>query len=307
MFSRKPTTRREDSEHAPLVAMWFQARTALAELIIPLLAGMKTVWLLLFAPVRFFEVAFHRTRPLESLRSPFDPFWRTLTHEERKPLDPAHFLLFGIFAAVLANFEFGNSNRWLSLLGDSDSEAGLLSTVTTASRELAPSQSARLEAIQAFFQTEFFTQLASFIDPSMTAIIIELFINLILIVIFAYLFYIFSGRKISATHSYSFWLYIAGIQFVTTAASRLLFTFISLPAFDLAQLTPDRIFVAIEMGLLILWYYLYPAYALPRIFPDIINRKQVIISAILGRAIMAFAGWLIFGGFVLLASLIGNF
>jgi hypothetical protein len=260
MFSRKPPTRREDSQHTPLVAMWFQARTALAELIIPLLAGLKTIWLLFFAPIRFFGVAFHHNRPLESLRSPIDPFWRTLTHEDRKPLDPAHFLLFGILTAVLANFEFDSSNRLLSFLGDG--ETGLLSTAIAASSNFVPSQSGRLEAIQAFFQGEIFKQLANFIDPSMTAVVAELFINPFLIVLFAYLFYIFSGRKISATNCYAFWLYIAGIQFVTTAASRILFTFISLPTFDLPQLTPNLIFIIIEMGLLILWYFLYPAYVL---------------------------------------------
>ncbi len=304
MFSRKPRTPREDAEYTPLVAIWYQTRTALAELIIPLLAGLKTMWLLFVAPVRFFEVAFQRTRPLESLRSPFDPFWRTLTSEERTPLDPAHFLLFGIFAAVLANFEFDNSNRLLGLLGDG--ESGFLGTAIAALSNLIPSQSGRLAAIQAFFEGELFSQLQTFIDPTLTAVITELILNLILIVIFAYLFYLLSGRRISATNSYAFWLYIAGIQFVTTAVSRLLFNFISLPTFNLPQITPDLIFVIIETGLLILWYYLYPAYVLPRVFPSAITRKQVLITALLGRGILAVAGWLIFGGFVLIATLIGG-
>ena len=300
MFSRKPRTPLEDSDHTPLLAMWYQTRTALAELIIPVLAGLKTMWLLFFAPVRFFEVAFHRTRPLESLRSPFDPLWRTLTPEERKPLDPAHFLLFGIFTAVLANFEFDNSNRLLGLLNQG--EAGFLETIVTVLSNLMPVQSGRLQAIQAFFEGEFFVQLQNFIDPSLTAVITRLIINLILIVIFAYLFYLLSGRRISATNSYAFWLYIAGVQFVTTAVSRLIFNFISLPTFNLPQITPDLIFVTIETGLLILWYFLYPAFVLPRVFPSAINRKQVLIAAILGRGIMAIAGWLIFGGFVVVAS-----
>jgi hypothetical protein len=304
MFSRKPRPSLQDSEHTPLLAMWYQTRTALAELIIPLLAGLKTMWLLFVAPTRFFEVAFHRTRPLESLRSPFDPFWRTLTSEERKPLDPAHFLLFGIFAAALANFEFDNSNRLAGLLGNG--ETGLLSTAVTALSNLLPSLSGRLEVIQAFFQGEFVDQLQTFIDPSLTAVVSELIINLLLLLIFTYLFYLLIGRRIPAVYSYAFWLYVAGMQFVTTAVSRVLFNFISLPTFNLPQITPDIIFVIIETGLLILWYFLYPAWVLPRVFPNSITRKQVLIAAILGRGIMAIAGWLIFGGFVLIASFIGN-
>ena len=304
MFSRKPQAPRGDERHTPLLAIWYQTRTALAELIIPLLAGLKTMWLLFLAPVRFFEVAFHRTRPLESLRSPFDPFWRTLTPEDREPLDPAHFLLFGIFAAVLANFEFDNSNRLLGLLDNG--EASFLDTIIAALSNLLSAQSGRLQAIQAFLEGEFFTQLQSLIDPTLTAVITRLIINLILVVIFAYLFYLLSGRGISATNSYAFWLYIAGIQFVTTAVSRLLFNFISLPTFNLPQITPDLIFVAIETVLLILWYYLYPAYVLPRVFPTSITRRQVFIAAILGRGIMAIAGWLIFGGFVLIATFFSN-
>ena len=304
MFSRKPRIPLEDAEHTPLLAMWYQARTALAELIIPLLAGLKTLWLLFVAPVRFFGVAFHRTRPLESLRSPFDPFWRTLTPEERRPLDPAHFLLFGIFAAALSNFEFDNSNRLVGLLGDE--ESGLLSTAVAALSNLIPSLSRRLQAIQAFFEGEFFAQLQTFIDPSITAVVSELIINLLLLLIFTYLFYLFIGRRIPAIYSYAFWLYVAGAQFITTAVSRFLFNFISLPTFNLPQITPDIIFIIIETGLLILWQYLYPAFILPRVFPSSVTSKQVLIAAILGRGILAIVGWLIFGGFVLIASFIGN-
>lgn len=301
MFSRKPRTPLEDSEHTPLLAMWYQTRTALAELFIPLLAGLKTMWLLFIAPKRFFEVAFHRTRPLESLISPFDPLWRAMSAEERKPLDPAHFLLFGIFAAALANFEFDNSNRLLGLLGDG--ESGLLSTAVAALSNLAPSLSGRLESLQAFFQGELFAQMQTFIDPSLTAVVFELIVNLLLLLIFTYLFYLLIGRRIPAIYSYSFWLYVAGMQFVTTAVSRILFNFISLPTFNLPQITPDLIFVIIETILLILWQIVYPVMVLPRVFPSSITRKQVFIASVLGRGIMAVAGWLIFGGFVLIATL----
>jgi hypothetical protein len=70
----------------------------------------------------------------------------------------------------------------------------------------------------------------------------------------------------------------------------------------LPQITPNLIFVIIETGLLILWYFLYPAWVLPRVFSNSITRKQVLIAAILGRGIMAVAGWLLFGGLVLITS-----
>jgi hypothetical protein len=255
-------------------------------------------------PVRFFEVAFRRTRPLESLFSPFDPFWRTLTPEERRPLDPAHFLLFGILTAALANFEFDNSNRLSGLLGNG--ESGLLDTAVAALSNLFPALSGRLSAIQTFLQGAFFAQVQTFIDPSLTAVITELIANLLLLLIFTYLFYLLIRRRIPAVHSYAFWLYMAGAQFVTTAVSHLFFTFISLPTFNLPQITPNIIFIVVETGLLIFWQYLYPAIILPRVFPGAISSKQLLIAAILGRGILAIAGWLIFGGFVLIATFIGN-
>ena len=304
MFSRKPTPRREDSDRMPLVAIWYQIRTALAELIIPLLAGLKTLWLLFITPVNFFKVVFFRTRPLDSLLTPIDPFWRTLSPEERKPLDPAHFLLFGIVTAVLAKFEFGTSNRLLSLV--SDGETSLFASMITVMGDLLPAQSSQLEAILAFSESSIFVQLQDFIDPSALSVIGELFFNLAYMVVFAYLFFLFSRRRISATHSYIFWVYIAGIQFVTTAASRILLEFISLSVFDFLAVPDTTIFIGIETGLLVIWYYLYPVYTLPRIFPDEISGKQVLIAAILARGLMAIGSWLLFGGFVLVASFFGS-
>jgi hypothetical protein len=302
MFGRKHKLPRGDAQHTPLLAMWYQTRTALSELIIPLLAGLKTLWLLFIAPVRFFGVAFHQNRPLESLFSPFDPFWRTLTPEARRPLDPAHFLLFGVLAADLAGFTFDNSNRLTGLLGDG--ETGLLNVILTALARLMPALNRRFADIEAFLQSELFAKLKAFIDTSLLVVIGELIINLVVLVVFAYLVYVLMRGRIPAAYSYAFWLYAAGLQFVTTGVSQLFFTFFSLPTFTLPQITPELIFVAVEWALLILWQFLYPAYVLPRVFPGTISAKQVLIASLLGRAVLALAGWLIFGGLVLLLALL---
>ena len=90
-----------DDQHTPLLAMWYQTRTALADFGIPVLAGLKVVWLIAFSPTRFFQAYLDGDQELAALRSPFDALWRALTPEDREPLDAAKFLLFAILTGRL--------------------------------------------------------------------------------------------------------------------------------------------------------------------------------------------------------------
>ena len=42
-------------DHTPLLAVWYQARATIAEALVPVLAGLKTAWLLAFAARPFFH------------------------------------------------------------------------------------------------------------------------------------------------------------------------------------------------------------------------------------------------------------
>ncbi|MEJ2747255.1 MAG: hypothetical protein P8183_04985 [Anaerolineae bacterium] len=134
---------RGDAEHTPFLAMVYQIRTAVADLIVPLVAGLMTVWLVVVTPSHFFKASFFQSRPLEKLRSPFLFLWPFLSKEERRPLDPAQFLLFGIFTAALAGFGFDHSNQLRGLLRETgviDSLLGYLSRQNaTLGQTIAPS------------------------------------------------------------------------------------------------------------------------------------------------------------------------
>lgn len=88
-------------DHTPLLAVWYQARATIAEALVPILAGLKTAWLLAFRARLFFRSRLRDEAALRALWSPVDPFWRLLTAEPRFPLGSAQFLLFGIAAMVL--------------------------------------------------------------------------------------------------------------------------------------------------------------------------------------------------------------
>ncbi|MEZ4708643.1 MAG: hypothetical protein R3A44_15655 [Caldilineaceae bacterium] len=88
-------------DHTPLLAVWYQARGTMAEALAPVLAGLKTAWLLVFRAHPFFQSRLRDESALRHFWSPFDPFWRLLTAEPRFPLGAAQFLLFGIAALVI--------------------------------------------------------------------------------------------------------------------------------------------------------------------------------------------------------------
>jgi len=100
---RAPVSKAPQPERrpTPLVTMWQQSRGAIADAATPLLAGLKTLWLILLAPVKFFGAQLQGTTTSASLWTPFDPFWRALTAVARNPLEPAQLLLFGILTKVL--------------------------------------------------------------------------------------------------------------------------------------------------------------------------------------------------------------
>lgn len=281
----------------PILAMWYQIRTAVADILIPALAGFKTLWLIFFAPVTFFTTYFHRRQPLDQLRSPLGPLWRALSPERQRPLDPAQFLLFGIFTAMLAGFAFDNSNRLSGLLQELE--------ITHSVQQLLSQQSATaaqtVNAIEQFQQNPILLAARSLMDQEIIAAIVELFVNLVIIVIFAYIFRLLAWG-ISATHSYAFWLYMAGMQFFTTAVSHLFFSFVSLSMFNLPANIPQLLFWLMESGLWLYWQFLFPALLLPRVFPGL-TAKRVIMAALVGRLILMGFNWLFVSGLFIFAIL----
>lgn len=300
MFAKhKPPPRPADAERFPMLALWFQIRSALADIITPLLAGYKTVWLLLFTPFYFFRAYFFGERPLERLRSPFGPLWRSLSDQPQRPLDPAQFLLFAILTAALAGFNFDNSNRLTGLLR----ETGVIERVLAELSSVNPAAGDLITRVEAFLQAPFVVSLRAFFDQALVAAIVELFVNLLILVAFAYLFWLFSGRLVSVGNSYIFWLYMTGLQFFTTAVTSIFFSIASLDLFNLPSQVPAVIFWLSDTGLRLLWQYVLPAVILPRLFPPL-TPGRVLLAALLGRAILALVGWLIAGGLLAILAFI---
>ncbi len=280
--------------------MWFQARTAIADLLTPVLAALKTLWLLFFTPRNFFHAFCFHTRALDRLLSPVDPLWRALSREARRPLDPAHFLLFGILAAALAGFDFDNSNQLLGLLQRTGAVDSALDTLARQSLTLEEV----ITAGRTFFAHPAVAAVRSFFNLAVVAAVVELLINLFVLMLFAYLFYLLAGRRLSATHSYGFWLYMAGLQFFTTAVSFLFFSFFSLSQLGLPEIAPNIFFWLLETGLRLYWRYLLPAFLLPRLFANL-TTGRVLLAALVARTILAGLGWFLTIGLVALATLVG--
>jgi hypothetical protein len=284
----------------PLLAMWFQIRTVMAELIVPLLAGLKTLWLLIFASRPFFDAFFFKSRRLDRLHSPFGLLWRSLTPEAQMPLGPAQFLLFGIFTAALAGFAFDNSNRLSGLLSQLNVTDLVLQEVSSRSAAVGEI----VQRVEGFFASPIVVRVQAILDQDLIAAVIELILTLLVMVLFAYIFYLLSGRVVSPTRSYAFWLYMTGLQFFTTAVTFLLFSLVGLFFPDLPQV-PDILFWISETGLQVWWFYLFPLLILPRLFPRL-TRSRVVFSSLLTHAILSGLGWIITSGVFLAITVVGG-
>lgn len=291
---------RGDADHTPFLAMLYQIRTAVADLILPLLAGLMTVWLVVVTPSHFLKAAFFHTRPLEKLRSPFLVLWPFLSKEERRPLDPAQFLLFGIFAAALAGFEFDNSNQLRGLLRETGLTQSLLDYLSRQNAALGQT----IAAVQRLLQSGPVAALQSFMDQALIAAIWELIVNLLVTAVFAYIFYLLVRRQISPRHSYSFWLYMRGMQYFTTAVSTLFLSFFSLSFLGLPGVAPEILFWLLETGLRLVWLFLFPAIVLPRLFPEL-TTKRVLGASLAGNIILAGADWFLASGLVFMLAILG--
>ncbi|MCB9418638.1 MAG: hypothetical protein H6667_02450 [Ardenticatenaceae bacterium] len=291
---------RGDADHTPVLAMLYQIRTAVADLIVPLVAGLMTVWLVVVTPSHFFKASFFHERPLEKLRSPFLVLWPFLSKEERRPLDPAQFLLFGIFTAALAGFGFDNSNQLRGLLRETGVTESLLAYLSRQNAALGQT----ITAVQRILQSGPVAALQTFMDQSLIAAIWELIVNLFVTAVFAYIFYLLVRRQISPRHSYSFWLYMRGMQYFTTAVSTLFFSLSSLSILGLPEITPDILFWLFETALRLVWLFLFPAIVLPRLFPEL-TAKRVLGASLVGNLILIGANWLLTTGWVFMLAVLG--
>jgi hypothetical protein len=72
----------------------------------PLTAGLallKTTWLVLFAPMRFFAGYFNKTEPLAAIGFPLAPVWQRLSAKPQKVLSPFQCLAGGLVSAAFCN------------------------------------------------------------------------------------------------------------------------------------------------------------------------------------------------------------
>ncbi|MBP8002962.1 MAG: hypothetical protein KA314_11465 [Chloroflexi bacterium] len=298
--------RREDPyrpdfvERSPFLLIWRQSREAIAEMLVPLLAGLKTVWLLLITPTNFFRTWFFERAAAARLHSPFGLLWRSLTSEPQLPLQPHQFLLFGIFTAALAGFGFDNSNRFTGFLAN----AGLGDIVLAQTQSLAPTAANLIVRLQTFAQTPTYTTLSQFVDGSIVSAVLELVLNLYITMAFALLFWLIVRGRVPANHSYSFWLYMTGLQYFTTGISSIFYLLFSL---GLSEEISTFLFWLLETALFVIWQIFLPMIVLPRLYPAVRGRT-VLLAALLGRGLLFGLGWAIaVFGYSLLALLAALF
>jgi hypothetical protein len=208
--------------------------------------------------------------------------------------------LFGIFTAALAGFGFDNSNRLSGLLAELNVTDFALMRLSQRSAALA----GMVEQVEAFFASSVVMTIQNVLDQDLISAVIELILTLLVMVLFAYLFFLLSGRRVSPTRSYSFWLYMTGLQFFTTAVTFLLFSLVALLLPNLPQI-PDILFWLSETGLQVWWFYLFPMVILPRLFPQL-TRVRVLVASLLAHAILSALGWIITSGIFIAITLVGG-
>jgi hypothetical protein len=301
-MSRRPQDpyRPDFVERSPFLLIWRQSRDALAELIVPLLAGLKTVWLLLIQPTHFFRTWFFERAAAHRLHSPFGLLWRSLTAAPQLPLEPHQFLLFGIFTAAMAGFGFDNSNRFTGFL----SEAGAGMILREQVQQVAPAMGDVLARVQTFTASPTYTTLSQFVDSSLVSAVLEMVITLYITMLFALLFWLLLRGRVAANQSYSFWLYLTGLQYFTTGISSIFHLLFSL---GLSEDVSTFLFWLLETSLMVIWQFILPMIILPRLYPGLRGRT-VLFACLVGRGLLWGLGWFIAAfGYTLLALLAALF
>lgn len=287
-------------ERSPFLLIWRQSREAIADLLVPLLAGLKTVWLLLISPTNFFRTWFFDRAAAPRLHFPLGLLWRTLSSSPQLPLEPHQFLLFGIFTAALAGFGFDNSNRITGFLAD----AGAGNILLEQLQQNAPSLANIITRVQAFTSSPTYSTLSQFVDSSIGSALLELIINLYITMFFALLFWALVRGRVAANQSYSFWLYLGGLQYFTTGVSSIFYLIFSL---GLSADVSTFLFWLLETALFVIWQFLLPMIILPRLYPSL-KAGTVLLACLLGRGLLMGIGWFIAGfGYTLLALLASLF
>ena len=161
-----------------------------------------------------------------------------------------------------------------------------------------------IAAVQGILQSGPVAALQTFMDQSLIAAIGELMVNLLGTAVFAYIFYLLVRRQISPRHSYSFWLYMRGMQYLTTAVSTIFLSFFSLSILGLPEIAPDLLFWLLETGLRLVWLFLFPAIVLPRLFPEL-TAKRVLGASLVGNIILMGADWFLASGAVVVLAILG--
>ncbi|MCL4869317.1 MAG: hypothetical protein KJ063_10120 [Anaerolineae bacterium] len=289
-------------ERSPFLLIWRQSRAAISELIVPLLAGLKTVWLLLVSPTHFFRTWFFDRAAASRFHSPFGLVWRTLTSAPQLPLEPHQFLLFGIFTAALAGFGFDNSNRFTGFL----SQAGAGDLLLGQLQQSAPAAANLLLRVRTLGESPTILTLSQFMDSSIISAVVELVLTLYITMAFALFFWVMVRGRVSTTQSYTFWLYMTGLQYFTTGLSSIVYLIFSL-GFS-AEVTAF-LFWLLESGLFVLWQLILPVIVLPRLFPKL-TLGSVLLAVLVGRGLLFALSWLVAGfGYtllILLATLLGS-
>ncbi|MFT5193317.1 MAG: hypothetical protein ACI9EW_000507 [Cellvibrionaceae bacterium] len=267
------------------------------EVLIPVLAGIKTTWLIFVKPNEFFKTLFFYEKPADEIDFPLSNLWRKITNEPQYIYEPAPYwffvLAFMTVAAILLRgssvltlggrvagneAEFANGNLFFIVLRPMINRIMFNYNISDDLLELP---FGLLYVLFVFFSTA----------------------------LLAFIYHRSMGREnLPSNHNYTFWLYFVGAMFIAIRIMLLLLAGITTLGTEGLLSLPGIALSVIGFGYIFIIYPLYmPIYVLSKLFSTIsFNRalKVTIGTYVIYGLVMGFI-YLVFTAFSWLPRLIG--
>ncbi|MFK7804898.1 MAG: hypothetical protein AB8G95_24920 [Anaerolineae bacterium] len=274
----------------------------LFDILIPLLAGIKTTWLIFFKPNEFFRTIFFQEKPADEIDFPLSKFWRKISNEPQYVFEPAQYWFFVLaFMAVVAILLRGDGSILPDAAPDSDGPefaSGNLFFVVL--RPMITRITENYNISDDLLELPFELLYVAFVFFS-TALL-------------AFIYHRFMGKEsLPSNHNYTFWLYFVGAMFVAIRVI-IFFSVILIQqdpeAWQLIRIIRNLLSLAVAglgFGYIFLVYPLYmPISVLSKLFNTIsFNRAlKVTLGTYLIYGLVMGSIYLIFTAFSWLPSLL---
>lgn len=246
----------------------------LFDILIPLLAGIKTTWLIFFKPSEFFRTVFFQEKPADAIDFPLTRFWRRISGEPQYVFEPAQYWFFVLaFMAVVAILLRGNGSILPDTAPNDDGpEFATGNLFFVVLRPMITRITENYNISDDLLELPFEMLYAAFIFFS-TALL-------------AYIYHRFMGKKsLPSNHNYTFWLYFVGAMFVAIRVvifMSVIFIQRDPDAWQLMRLIRNLISLAIVgvgFGYIFLVYPIYmPIFVLSKLFDTISFNRALVVT-----------------------------